>query len=143
MANSGPNTNGSQFFICFKETPHLNEKHTVFGRVIQGWNVVKKMEANPTGANDLPVKPITVVDSGELKGDEKVKMEIAAMEQIAMQPKDSALGQMPDDMPEEMKAMMASMGGDGNGMDPEKMAQMKAMMSGGAGKEILEAMKKK
>jgi cyclophilin family peptidyl-prolyl cis-trans isomerase len=142
MANSGPNTNGSQFFICFKETPHLNEKHTVFGRVISGWNVAQMMEKNPTGANDLPIKPITVVDCGELKPEEKVKVEFAALEQIKMQPRDQAMGNMPDNMPEEMKAMMASMGGDGKGMDAEKMAQMQAMMSGGKGKEIMEAMKK-
>lgn len=52
------------------------------------------------------------------------------------------MGNMPNDMPEEMKEMMASMGGDGSGMDPEKLAQMQAMMSGGKGKEIMEAMKK-
>merc|ERR1712072_1625590 len=45
MANSGPNTNGSQFFLCFTATPHLNGKHVVFGVVKDGWDVLDKMEA--------------------------------------------------------------------------------------------------
>lgn len=50
MANSGPNTNGSQFFVTFRETPHLDGKHTVFGRVIQGWETVLESEKVKTGA---------------------------------------------------------------------------------------------
>jgi len=45
MANSGPGTNGSQFFICFKDTPHLNDKHTVFGKLITGQAVLDQLEA--------------------------------------------------------------------------------------------------
>lgn len=71
MANSGPNTNGSQFFICFAATPHLNGKHTIFGRVIHNYSMIEKIEANPTGAQDKPLRQVTIVDCGELSKEEK------------------------------------------------------------------------
>jgi cyclophilin family peptidyl-prolyl cis-trans isomerase len=72
MANAGKDTNGSQFFICFGATPHLNKKHTIFGRVIHNYNMIERVEQNKTGASDKPIKPVTIVDCGELKDDDKM-----------------------------------------------------------------------
>jgi peptidylprolyl isomerase len=66
MANAGPNTNGSQFFITTVPTPHLDGKHVVFGRVLEGMDVVKKVEANGS-ASGRPRVPIEITKSGELK----------------------------------------------------------------------------
>merc|ERR1711977_374376 len=66
MANAGPGTNGSQFFVTTVPTPHLDGKHVVFGEVVAGKSIVRQVENTPVGESDKPKQDVIIADCGEL-----------------------------------------------------------------------------
>ncbi|RKP05342.1 cyclophilin-like domain-containing protein, partial [Thamnocephalis sphaerospora] len=66
MANAGPNTNGSQFFLCFVKTAWLDGKHVVFGRVVQGGELLDVLNDEIGSESGRPNKPVVIADCGQL-----------------------------------------------------------------------------
>tara|TARA_B100001175_G_scaffold317919_1_gene337591 strand:- start:36317 stop:37012 length:696 start_codon:yes stop_codon:yes gene_type:complete len=76
MANKGPNTNSSQFFITLGACPHLDGKHVVFGRVIEGMEHVRNIGTSPTDFSDRPLQDVLIIFSGEKTPDAKKKIKV-------------------------------------------------------------------
>jgi len=94
MANAGPKTNGSQFFILYKAQAHLNNKHTVFGSVVGGMETLDKMESVPTDDKDVPTEEIQIIKTSVFKDpfEEKREYDAQSEERAKQQEEDNRMG---------------------------------------------------
>jgi peptidyl-prolyl isomerase D len=96
MANAGPGTNGSQFFVTTVPTPHLDGKHVVFGEVLAGKSVIREVENTPVGPSDKPEKDCVIANCGQLPDD-------VSLEEFTKKTPDST-GDAYEDFPEDQLA---------------------------------------
>lgn len=107
MANCGKDTNGSQFYITFRSTPHLNGKHVVFGKLVEGEDVLNKIEAVHVGGEDRPVHDVRVLGCGEVVREPDAETVAAISEEIEL----GDLDDEEEDEAEEKKTDGAADGG--------------------------------
>ena len=105
MANSGVNTNGSQFFITLKDTTWLDKKHVVFGKVLKGMDVVKEVEAVETDKQDKPLTRVVIENCGEIKDGKEIspKNTIEIKEEVKEEKKEETKEEKKEEAKEEKK----------------------------------------